>query len=186
MSNGESNWSVGMSIIVETFRRWVYGPSSRQDGEGLESLRSGLEYAKNCLAIAEQVAQFRQRHGALERLRRSREAVDAILRVLDRIEIFRDVDSVRAAIQELRRIGDVRNNPEGAARAFGLLLSSLGRLSSRLPFPANAYSGFLSESSEFFSNMLSALDPARRWGRREDWREAIEGGARTGQRGLLR
>lgn len=167
---GDGNWDVGMSIIRETVRGWVSGP--HVTGEDLSNLQAGLSYADHCLHAAERVADFRQSSGAVERLQRARQGIGAIQRVLGAIDVFRDVESVRSAIEELRRIGNISNNPTGAARAFGQLFSALGRLSSRLPPPANSYSSFLAESGDFFGNVLSDLDPNQRYQHREDLREA--------------
>jgi hypothetical protein len=164
----ESNWDVGLSIIQENVRTWVYGPTI--SGEDLTQLRSGLTYAERALTSAEAVAEFRRADGAVRRLRQGREAIALISSVLDGIQVFRDIDQVRGAIRDLRRIGNVGRDPAGAANAFGRLFSGLGGLAGHLPAPANAYADFLSESGEFFTNMLTQLDPARRWEHREDGR----------------
>ncbi|MCS6875134.1 MAG: hypothetical protein N2Z23_09430 [Pyrinomonadaceae bacterium] len=169
MGDGQRNFFSELWEGLERLLGWTHGPSSR--GESLENLKTGLEYANKCLAVAESVLEFRQRPEALQRLRKSREAINATLRVIDGIQVFRGVSRVREAIEELRRIGNISRNPQRAARAFGELLSGLGELSDYLPYPANTYSKFLKESGGFFSNMLRALDPNLRWQHREDWRE---------------
>jgi len=164
----EGNWSVGIGIIRESIRGWVEGPNL--SGADLTTLRSGLTYADHAMAAAEHVAEFRRMDGAVRRLQRSRQAIGAISGVLDRIQIFREIDTVRSAINDLNRIGNVSRDPAGAARAFGQLCSGLGALSSHLPAPANTYADFLSESGDFFTNMLAGLDPAQRWSHRPDGR----------------
>lgn len=164
----DNNWEVGMGIIVERVRGWIEGPTL--SGADLTNLRSGLTYADHAMAAAEHVAEFRGAQGAIRRLQRSRQAIGAISRVLDGIQVFREIDTVRSAIQDLNRIGNVSRDPAGAARAFGQLCSGLGSLSGYLPPPANSYSEFLTQSGEFFTNMLGALDPAQRWRHREDGR----------------
>jgi len=157
----ESNWEAGMGIIRETVRGWVHGPNL--SGPDLASLRSGLTYADHALNAAEHVAEFRQAEGAVQRLQRTRRAIGNISRALDGIQVFRDIDTVRSAIQELNRLGNVSRDPAAAARAFGRLCSGLGGLSSHLPPPANTYADFLSESGDFFTNMLAAFDLTHRY-----------------------
>jgi hypothetical protein len=164
--NNDGNWDIGIGIISDTIRGWLHGPTI--SGADLATLRSGLTYAEHSMAAAARLAEFRRMPGATQYLQRARQAIGTVSQGLDGIQVFREIDTVRRAIQDLNRIGNVANDPNAAARAFGQLCSGLGQLSSHLPPPANTYADFLSESGEFFTNMLSNLDPAQRWRHRED------------------
>lgn len=171
----QSNWSAGRDIIVESVesiyesvRGWVHGPT--MSDEDLTQLQHGLSYADHAMAAAEHVAEFRQAEGAVERLRRSRQAIGHITNVLEGIQLFREVNQIRQAVNELHRIGNVSRDPAAAARSFGLLLSGLGGLCGHLPPPANAYGDFLADSGNFFTNMIARLHPDQRWHHRPDGR----------------
>jgi hypothetical protein len=168
---GDTNWINGARIMRDGFNQWMNGP--RPTAEQLSTLHSRLDYARHTIAAAEFVSRFTHHPGALRRLQQARHAIGVIANGLGHLETANDIADVLAAIGDLQRIGPVGRNPNGAARAFGQLFSALGRLSSHLPPPLNSYSDFLAGSSEFFTNMLGALDPAQRYAGRADG----EGGA---------
>lgn len=168
---GEGNWRAGARIIGEGIDALLRGP--RPTPQELSTLSSRLGYASQALAGAEFVSSYTSRPGALLRLQRVRRYLGEIIRGVDGLTTTADIAAVVAAVNELQRIGPVRNNPTAAAGAFGRLFSGLGRLSSHLPPPLNSYSDFLSESGSFFTNMLESLDPAQRYRNRADG----EGGA---------
>jgi hypothetical protein len=120
------------------------------------------------MVAAERLPAFRRMPGATQQLQQIRQAIGVVSQGLDGIQVFREIDTVRRAIQDLNRLGNVANNPAAAAVAFGQLCSGLGQLSSHLPPPANTYADFLSESGDFFTNVLHDLDPAQRMAHSED------------------
>lgn len=158
--NNDGNWDAGIGIIRDTIRVWLHGPTVTVDD--LTTLRSGLTYADHSMVAAERLPAFRRMPGATQQLQQIRQAIGVVSQGLDGIQVFREIDTVRRAIQDLNRLGNVANNPAAAARAFGQLCSGLGQLSSHLPPPANTYADFLSESGDFFTNVLRDLTPAER------------------------
>lgn len=160
----EGNWTAGVRIIQEAIGARLHGP--RPTSQELSTLSSRLGYASDAIASAEFVAEYTSRPGAVLRLQRVRHDLGQMIRGIDGLTTATDIADVLAAVNELQRIGPVRNNPSAAAGAFGRLFSSLGRLSSHLPPPLDSYSDFLSESGSFFTNMLASLVPAERYRRR--------------------
>lgn len=158
---GEGNWTAGVRIIGEGIDALRHGP--RPTSQELSTLSARLGYASQALAGAEFVSAYTSRPGAVSRIQRLRGYLGEIIRGVDGLTTTADIADVLAAVNELQRIGPVRNNPTAAAGAFGRLFSGLGRLSSHLPPPLNSYSDFLSESGRFFTNMLESLDPAQRY-----------------------
>ena len=61
------------------------------------------------------------------------------------------------AVSDLR--GNIRDNPQRAAKAFGKLFSGIGELASYLPFPINSYIGIFAEAEDFFENIRVLTQP---------------------------
>jgi hypothetical protein len=96
----------------------------------------------------------------------------AITTVENGVAIYHGVQGFR----ELAKY-DPAENPEEFARAAGQALAGLGGVLEFLPPPFSSYGTFLSGAGDFFTNMRRALDPNLRWRHREDWQEAMGGGA---------
>lgn len=84
--------------------------------------------------------------------------------------IARHVINFVDAIEDLDKITPERMQGSGeAARAFGELFASAGRLGQELPSgPYTGYFKLLAEMSGFFSAMQEKVDPGRRWKRQLD------------------
>jgi hypothetical protein len=73
---------------------------------------------------------------------------------------IKSVAKIGNGIAKLNDIGDdLRQDPEGAAEAFGELLSGVGELAQYLPFPANSYLGIFSDAKDFFVNVRRNMQP---------------------------
>lgn len=106
---------------------------------------------------------------AAERLKQAGEKFGSVTKVLGTglsiRSAARDIVHFIDAIATLEEL-DIRQDPEKAAKAFGKLFASAGRLGKRLPAgPWSAYFDWLAESENFFTNMRSKIDPSERWKR---------------------
>ena|SRR5688572_2974548 len=156
-----------LSTLLDEVRAWVQGPCTALDDMG--DLISGLNFASRMMDTALNVPSYSR---ARERLRGAMRRVHRITEVLGTAQglcdDFSSVEKIRRAVESLRRIGSVGTDPQGAARAFGDLLSGLGELSSHLPPPANSYAEWLAQSGDFFVNMLAQMGPHRSGDRATD------------------
>lgn len=111
------------------------------------------------------------------------EAAEKAGQVADRLEkvnglISKVEDGVKVygMVQSFRKLSryDPYKNPDEFAAAAGEALASAGSVLAASGIPGvSAYGEWLSNAGDFFTNMQRALDPAKRWGDREDWREAM-------------
>jgi hypothetical protein len=111
--------------------------------------------------------------------RRAREVSETLGRVNRAITTVESGVAIYRGVQGFRELAnyDPAANPEEFARAAGEALAGLGGVLELLPPPFSSYGTFLSGAGEFFTNMRRALDPDLRWRHREDWQEAMGGGA---------
>lgn len=140
-------------------------------GEAKKRLQQDLERASDALMIAEAFVDD------IETLRGYRSKVDEIVHMLSLtdtvISNVRSAIKIYGAVSDLR--GNIRNNPEKAAKAFGRLFSGIGELAQYMPFPISSYLGIFKDAENFFENvrqntrpMAQKTDPISR--------EAAEGG----------
>ncbi len=64
---------------------------------------------------------------------------------------------ITQAVYDLR--GNIRDNPQKAAKAFGKLFSGIGELANYLPFPVNSYLAIFAKAEDFFENVRANMQP---------------------------
>jgi hypothetical protein len=67
------------------------------------------------------------------------------------------VVKIISAVSDLR--GDIRANPQRAAKAFGKLFAGVGELAAYLPPPINTYLEIFAEAENFFEDLRVKMQP---------------------------
>lgn len=66
---------------------------------------------------------------------------------------------IARAVDDLRKIGYLQNDPTGAALAFGRLFAGVGELARYLPPPVNGYFEIFADAEMFFVNLRAQMQP---------------------------
>ena len=61
------------------------------------------------------------------------------------------------AVSDLR--GNIRDNPQRAAKAFGKLFSGIGELAEYLPFPISSYLSIFADAEDYFETVRVLTQP---------------------------
>lgn len=141
----------------------------------LSELNDGLERAKKVCEAGALVASDPAAAKRLEAAAGHFESVSSAIGTGLKIKgVARDVTRFVGAIEKLEKIPPEKmQGSEEAAKAFGQLFSSAGKLGGLLPEgPWSAYFKLLEEMSDFFVNMQRKIDPEKRW---KDRFEQVEG-----------
>jgi hypothetical protein len=98
-----------------------------------------------------------------EHILKFKEGVDAVTDSLSGLSEVCDhiatIIKINDGVSALSRIGNIRNDPEGAAKAFGKVLSGIGELAHFLPYPASDYVGILQGAVDFFVTVRRQMQP---------------------------
>ncbi len=135
-----------VATVEET---WSCGPI-----KDLTDFADGLEVASSYLDKTRYVPVFDKYQAKISQIKSGVDAVrntaSKIGDICDKIAAIHKIDQgVRALIE----IGEIQNDPEGAAAAFGKVLSGVGEIASYLPYPVSAYVGILKGAENFFLDM---------------------------------
>lgn len=143
-------------VYVATVKQtWSCGPI-----KDLTDLTDGLEVVSDYLDKTQYVREFDRYQGKISQIKSGVNAVKDNLSNLDEVcNTINSVLKIDEGVSALIRIGDIRNDPEGAAVAFGKTLSGIGEIAKFLPYPVSAYVGILSGAEDFFVNMRHSMNP---------------------------
>jgi len=134
-----------------------------------KQLKNNLEKASEYLGYAEYFVN--DGHKLIE----YRGKIDEVVKVLSlpdtAIKNVMSVVKIAHAVSDLR--GNIRDNPQRSAKAFGKLFSAIGELANYMPFPINTYLALFAEAENFFENIRVQMSPEVHF-REPGIREVIE------------
>ncbi len=116
---------------------------------------SSLSDASGYLEVAEY---FVDDMGKLQEFRSRIDKTVEVLSLPDTVvKNYMTAMKIVQAVADLR--GNIRQNPQRAAKAFGKLFSGIGELAHYLPFPVNSYIAIFAEAEDFFENIRVQMSP---------------------------
>lgn len=129
---------------------WLQGPSKVK-----EKIINSLEFTSQALEVAESFIDD------VDKLSDYRAKIDKTVEILSLpdtiIENYGSAMKIVKAVSDLR--GNIRDNPQRAAKAFGKLFSGIGELAEYLPFPINSYLAIFADAEDFFENVRVQRQP---------------------------
>lgn len=139
-------------VIVWTIM-WTTEPNKAK-----ENLKEMLDYASSAPDIAET---FTDSRSGLAKIRNLKGKLGTMSKVLTTPETV--IQNVHSVIKISRAIGDlrgnIRDNPQKAAKAFGKLFSGIGELAPFMPFPISSYVAIFADAEDFFENLRVQMQP---------------------------
>lgn len=154
--------------LLDDFINWFRGLFASDPQTVVSNLDSALEHAHSVVEAAASATvdptNRRRLEQVAERLEGLQRVTGGIVTALETVDTIEKVEEFVEALNDLP--SDISSDPARAADAFGRLFASAGELGGLLPEgPWTPYFTWLSGARDFFTNMLNALDPARRWRR---------------------
>lgn len=138
-----------MGLFDKMDLNWIWSTKELR-----EKLQTGVEQSEEALSIYKYLVQSGEDFNKLQ------EYQDALGKTADWlskpeavVENYKAAMKITRGVQHLRKIGNIRNDPEGAAWAFGKIFKGIGDLSSHLPPFLGAYLSIFSSAENFFLNI---------------------------------
>jgi hypothetical protein len=123
-----------------------------------KELKDALSDASMALKVAENLVDSEEKR-ALIRLYRGK--INEVSHMLSKfnttIKNYHIAKKIVSAVSDLQ--GNIRDNPQKSAKAFGKLFSGIGQLSHYLPFPINSYFAIFADAENFFENLRIQMQP---------------------------
>lgn len=120
-----------------------------------KQLKGDLEKASEYLGYAEHFVD--DGHKLIEYRGKVNEVVKVLSMPDTAVKNLMSAVKITQAVYDLR--GNIRDDPQKAAKAFGKLFSGIGELASYLPFPINSYLAIFAEAENFFENIRVQMQP---------------------------
>ena len=155
------------------------GPITSSVKKNLELLQDELEELENSLHVAAYVPDFREYADKMDEVRGKIGTIKAaIAKPLAYASLYEDSKKLLTDIRRIRLI-DPENDPVGAAKAYGAVMQSLGKLVEKLPPPANAVGTLLAEMGKIFHKVVANIVPQTRGTHQRVDEQVMQGGDRS-------
>jgi hypothetical protein len=135
-----------MGLLDPLDMHWIYSTKELR-----EKLKNGVEQSAQALSYLKHIVGSGEEYNRLlkyeEGLGKAGEWLSMPETVVENIAA---AYKITRGFKHLSKIGNIRNDPEGAAWAFGKIFKGIGDLSSHLPAFLGAYLSIFSEAENFF------------------------------------
>lgn len=132
---------------------WTLAPNVAK-----EKLQNTLEYASSALDVAETFVDSRDKVSKIQGFKGKIDKMSKMLSLPETvIKNYHSALKITRAVADLR--GNIRDNPQKAAKAFGKLFSGVGELAPYMPFPISSYVGMFADAEDFFENLRVQMQP---------------------------